>query len=244
MCNSIAIDVNSKLQVHIAPPPSPPPPPPLTTHRHWLSDYVAQTAGERICWPSKLHRQRRQFANRPLFDQTEHMLRLAAADFAEWLAQLGSTDRQITVTEQRIVQMFSIGDGSSDGCSAARALRVQPHRRCALPTSVANALGQPKFGVERNVRRLRRSDEAAGSADFWSPEQPHFPVALRTKRTLFEGIDHLRSTQALVGHLVRHPTVERPEFLVQAGCFGDRPETMASMQHRPLYGKFVRSRAE
>lgn len=226
---------------------------------------LRQKRADRVCWPSKLYHFDRKFSQKTLFEQAEQMMDMAAEDFADWLANLGN-DREMTLTKDILMQLFSI---TIEGDSA-KALFVEPRQRKAVPAEVADILHMPSLAIEHNVRRLLDSDAAQRTATLVQkvgfgrtlpralyveksdaanipPMQPKFPHDLRSKRTIFHGITHLRSTKAIVTHLERHPDVGRPKFLVQSGLFGgkaakSKAPSQEKQPYRPLYADLMKKR--
>lgn len=249
------------LQLHIESPPESRRPSAQTVG--WLANMLRQRRSERVCWPTKLYHFDRKFSAKSLFQQAEQMTELCAENFADWLADLGN-DHEVTITKDIVMQLFSIGvEGDS-----AKALCVEPRQCKAVPHDVAIGLGQPEISIERNVARLLRTDRrdrersqvrtvAFGRtlpADMYRskvgapcvpPLVPKFPDALHTKRAVFEGITHLRSTKQIVQHMLEREQhgegLRRPDYLVESGCFKAAAVAKVDQAETPLYAHFIKA---
>lgn len=69
--------------------------------------------------------------------------------------------------------------------------------------------------------------------------KPIFPEDIRSCRAVFKAIGHLRSTKALVSHLITHPEIPKPKYLVRKGAFDQKHEEQAN-DHVPLYEYFFK----
>lgn len=234
-----------------------------TRPMHWLPHMLQQRRVDRVIWPTKIYQFDRMFSSMSLFDQAELMMDWAAGDFAAWLQSIGDPEEP-SLSKDIIKQLFSI---AAEG-DASKALYVEPTVKKAIPDAVAKSIGMPTLSLDYNVARLLRQDEIdklrparriafgrhldAGDAresgaDGMRPLVPQFPDAMRSKRTIFEGITHLRATRALATYLEENPEIRRPPYLVEEKMFaeenwsGGAPDGRHGGQkrHVPLYKYFM-----
>ncbi|XP_055708925.1 uncharacterized protein LOC129805190 [Phlebotomus papatasi] len=213
---------------------------------NWISEYIRKPRKERVKWQSKLHRvDKNSWHKLPLHDKVEDLVDLAAKDFSDWLNSLASDKTSRTVTKERIKQLFPVlATGDS-----LRGLEVDYKDLYVLPEEI---LEQYRLGKERslaaNVERIRRRDAIENrKAERYiafgknlpvplrqrkrevrevEASKTIFPEDLRTKETLFRGIEHLQSTRLFIEHLKKHPELPKPEYLTKSGAFA------ASQMHR------------
>ncbi len=89
---------------------------------------------ERIVWQTKLFKDNKDIDEKPLFQQTEELIDIAAESFAIWLKNM---DEESNINKEFVKQLFSIqveGD-------ASKALHVEPKQINVIPHGVANLLG-------------------------------------------------------------------------------------------------------
>jgi hypothetical protein len=100
----------------------------------WLSKYRKLLKNERIVWQTKLFKDNKDIDEKPLFQQTEELIDIAAESFAIWLKNM---DEESNINKEFVKQLFSIqveGD-------ASKALHVEPKQINVIPHGVANLLG-------------------------------------------------------------------------------------------------------
>ncbi|XP_059616509.1 uncharacterized protein LOC132261631 [Phlebotomus argentipes] len=217
---------------------------------NWISEYMRKPKKERVKWQSKLHRvDKSSWHLQPLHDKVEDLVDLAAQDFSDWLNSLASDKSLKTVTKDRIKQLFPVlATGDS-----LRGLEVEYKDLYILPEEV---LEQYCMGREvRQILQIRRQDaiqnrKAERYVAFGKnlpvplrhrkrlvrevePSKTVFPEDLRTKETLFRGIEHLQSTKLFINHLKGHPELPKPEYLTKTGAFA-AAQVQRKFSHVPL----------
>ncbi|XP_055681815.1 uncharacterized protein LOC129789191 [Lutzomyia longipalpis] len=221
---------------------------------NWISEYIRKPRKERVKWQSKLHRiNDKTWHLQPLHDKVEDLVDMAAQDFSDWLNSLASDKSSRTVTKERIKQLFPVlATGDS-----LRGLEVDYKDLYILPEEI---LEQYRLGHERslphNVERIRRRDaienrKAEKYVAFGKnlpvqlrhrkrevrevePSKTIFPEDLRTRETLFRGIENLQSTKLFIDHLKKHPELSKPEYLIKRGAFAASEEHQRKFSHVPL----------
>lgn len=148
-----------------------------------------------------------------LYITVEAMIDLSAAEFAEWCNSLASEDRAKTITPELIKQLFSI---ETEG-SAPRGLHVEPVDLHILPSSVIEIFDPNNIAdldLEHKMNKLRQRDKVENRIPdreyafgrslpkelkqkrrkglSMADMKPVFPEELRSKATLFKGIEHLQ----------------------------------------------------
>jgi hypothetical protein len=104
---------------------------------NWIADYVKKMKKERIVWPTKLFKDNKEIYEKPLFEQTEGLIDIAAEHFAVWLKQM---DEESNINKEFVKQLFSI-EVESD---ASKALYVEPKEISVIPHEVAKMMNLPK----------------------------------------------------------------------------------------------------
>lgn len=110
---------------------------------NWVSDYTKRPKKERIVWQTKLFKENKEIYEKPLFEQTEELIDIAADHFAVWLKQM---DDESNINKEFVKQLFSIqveGD-------ASKALHVEPKEISVIPHEVAKMMNLPKVGEITN----------------------------------------------------------------------------------------------
>lgn len=110
-------------------------PPRTSDHKanNWISDYSKKLKKERIVWQTKLFRDKKTIQDKPIFEQTEELIDIAAVSFANWLNDM---DEESNIQPSFVKQLFSIqieGD-------ASKALYVDPKEINVVPHEVAKML--------------------------------------------------------------------------------------------------------
>lgn len=103
---------------------------------NWAADYLKKLKKERIVWQTKVFRDNKSIHEKPLFEQTEELIDVAAEHFAVWLKQM---DDESNINKEFVKQLFSIqveGD-------ASKALYVEPKEISVVPHEVAKAMELP-----------------------------------------------------------------------------------------------------
>lgn len=110
-------------------------------NENWISDYTKKMKKERIVWQTKLFKDNKEIHEKPLFEQTEELIDIAAEHFACWLKDL---DEESNINKDFVKQLFSIqveGD-------ASKALNVYPKEISVIPHEVANILNLPEVNID------------------------------------------------------------------------------------------------
>lgn len=255
--------------LHIDPPPEPRRPKASGTV-HWASKRIQQKRAERVIWPSKIYKSDRLTSHLGQFQQTADRMDRAAEDFTNWLEAFADDHEAIskpTVNKALIKQMFSI----TQAMDASNALVTIPTQRKAISEAVAQSQSMPERSVDYQVQKqlhqikdkLRISNMPSrhafgrsfskgdvpprGLDENIKPLVPNFPLDIRTKRSVFQGIEHLRSTRLFVQFLEENPDITRPAYLVEKNMFHGTEqqgtkfniEKPVEVLHVPLYKKFV-----
>lgn len=109
----------------------------LQQNMNWCAEYIKKLKKERIVWQTKLFKDSMEIHEKPLFEQTEELIDIAAEHFAVWLKQM---DDESNINTEFVKQLFSIqveGD-------ASKALYVEPKEISVIPHKVSKAMGMPK----------------------------------------------------------------------------------------------------
>lgn len=109
----------------------------LTQDINWIDEYVKKMKKERVVWQTKLFKDNKEIHEKPLFEQTEELIDIAAEHFAIWLKQM---DDESNINKEFVKQLFSI-EVESD---ASKALYVEPKEVAVIPHEVAKMLNLPK----------------------------------------------------------------------------------------------------
>lgn len=104
---------------------------------NWLSSHVKKMKKEKIVWQTKLFKDNKEIHEKPLFEQTEELIDIAAESFAKWLKNM---DEESNINKEFVKQLFSI---QAEG-DASKALHVEPKEINVIPHDVANLLGLPQ----------------------------------------------------------------------------------------------------
>ena len=113
-------------------------------NENWISDYTKMMKKERIVWQTKLFKDNKEIHEKPLFEQTEELIDIAAEHFACWLKDL---DEESNINKEFVKQLFSIqveGD-------ASKALNVYPKEISVIPHEVAKILNLPEVSFEVHI---------------------------------------------------------------------------------------------
>lgn len=107
---------------------------------NWTTDYTKKRKKERIVWQTKLFKDSMEIQEKPLFEQTEELIDIAADHFAVWLKQM---DDESNINKEFVKQLFSIqveGD-------ASKALYVEPKEISVIPHEVSKVMQLPHVGI-------------------------------------------------------------------------------------------------
>ncbi|XP_052872268.1 uncharacterized protein LOC128277781 [Anopheles cruzii] len=225
---------------------------------NWMEQFLRRTSTERIRWQTKYYRTDRKLLDKPLFQQIEELIDLGAQDFAEWLNGLGA--EKSNITRDIIKQLFSIEIEEE----IARAIRVDAREVRAIPTEAARDWHLEHMALEERIAQVMRADqlvegraaaarhgrvafgrtlprELQGPRGRNATDQdvhgivPDFPNDLRTLKTLFQDIRHLRSVRYLVEHLAAQADIQRPRYLVEQGLFAAPAPPTSRTGSEPFY---------
>lgn len=109
--------------------------------RNWTAEYLKKLKRERIVWQTKVFRDNKEIREKPLFEQTEELIDIAADHFAVWLKQM---DDESNINKEFVKQLFSIqveGD-------ASKALYVEPKEISVVPHEVSKAMEMPSVRLK------------------------------------------------------------------------------------------------
>lgn len=219
---------------------------------NWIADYVKKMKKERIVWQTKLFKENKEIFEKPLYEQTEELIDIAADHFAVWLKQM---DDESNINKEFVKQLFSI----EIEADASKALYVEPKEISVIPHEVSKLLKLPKMSIQNNVIEMTRRDRkhrdqkpqtiAFGrllplsmrrnkfNEDLFDDlYKIHCPPDLQSLKIVFESILHLRSTRALVEHLKENPDLPRAKYLVDHNMFESSKTTLKSQKQQvPLW---------
>lgn len=217
----------------------------------WMSEFICLDKKDRIKWDSKIYRKDKDIYEKPLFEQAEIMMDAAAERFSEWINQIGS-DRSLDISKDLLKSLFSV----EGGMAWMTGVHIEPKQVHAVPSTVAERWDIPDMAIElkledyleetRNYKPKKINKIAFGRSIPhelipWVPTemdsciQPVFPEDLLTRKTLFKGIGHLRSTNLLKEFYLKRPHLERPKFLEDTGYFKRGSSKQSSKANVPLY---------
>lgn len=220
---------------------------------NWIAEYIKKMKKERIVWQTKLFKDNKAIHEKPLFEQTEELIDIAAEQFAIWLKQM---DDESNINKEFVKQLFSI-EVESD---ASKALYVEPKEIEVIPHEVSKMLKLPQLSIQNNVIKMTRQDKMLRNR---KPQMVAFgrllpktlrrkkfnedlfddlytincPPELRSLKIVFESILHLRSTRALVDHLKLNPLLPRAKYLVEHNMFAKTSLKSQKLQ-TPLWTHF------
>lgn len=221
---------------------------------NWIAEYSKKMKKERIVWQTKLFKDNLEIYEKPLFDQTEELIGIAAEHFAIWLKQM---DDESNINKEFVKQLFSI-EVESD---ASKALYVDAKEISVIPHEVSKMLNLPKLSVQNSVIKMSRKDKklrdqqprtvAFGRILPKSMQSNKFnedlfdelytincPPDLCCLKTVFQSILHLRSTQALEEHLKANPDLPRAKYLADNNMFDYKSSLKIQKQPTPLWTHF------
>lgn len=221
---------------------------------NWIDEYNKKMKKERIVWQTKLFKDNKEIHEKPLFEQTEELIDIAAEHFAIWLKQM---DDESNINKEFVKQLFSI-EVESD---ASKALYVEPKEISVIPHEVSKLLNLPKLSIQNNVCKVSQKDRKLRSLQprtvafgrllpmtirrnkfnedlFDELNQISCPPDLRSLKIVFESILHLRSTRALVEHLKMNPELPRAKYLIDYKMFDLKTSLKLQKQEAPLWTHF------
>lgn len=108
---------------------------------NWIADYTKKLKKERIIWQTKLFKDNKEIYEKPLFEQTEELIDIAADHFAVWLKQM---DDESILEKEFVKQLFSI----QVEADASKALNVEPIEISVIPHEVAKMLKLDKVRLQ------------------------------------------------------------------------------------------------
>lgn len=219
----------------------------------WTADYVKKLKKERIIWQTKLFKDTKEINEKPLFEQTEELIDIAAEHFAVWLKQM---DDESNINKEFVKQLFSIqveGD-------ASKALYVEPKEISVIPHEVSKAMNLPTLSIQNNLIKATNKDKklrmrktkivAFGRGLPQSLRVEKFnenlydemyeincPPDLQSLKPVFESILHLRSTRELIEYLKNHPELPRAKYLVDHKLF-EKSSQKSEKTEKPLWSYF------
>lgn len=222
---------------------------------NWIAEYMKKLKKERIVWQTKLFKDNKQIHEKPLFEQTEELIDIAADHFAVWLKQM---DDESNINKEFVKQLFSI-EVESD---ASKALFVEPKEISVIPHEVSKVIKMPKLSVQNNVIEMSKRDRrlrgrkpqmvAFGRLLPKSIRRGRFnedlfddlyttncPEDLRSLKIVFESILNLSSTKALVDHLKQNPELPRAKYLEDNNMFDAKASLKAQKLQTPLWTYFA-----
>lgn len=107
---------------------------------NWIADYSKKMKKERIVWQTKLFKDNQEIYEKPLFEQTEELIDIAADHFAVWLKQM---DDESNINKEFVKQLFAI----QVEADASRALHVEPKEISVISHEVAKMLNVKKVKI-------------------------------------------------------------------------------------------------
>lgn len=218
---------------------------------NWIASYIKKVKKERIVWQTKLFKDNKEIHEKPLYEQTEELIDIAADHFAVWLKQM---DDESNINKEFVKQLFSI----EIEADASKALSVEPKEISVVPHEVSKLLKLPKLSIQNNVVKMTRKDrkhrdkkpQTVAFGRLLPPSlrrnkfnedlfddlyKIHCPPDLRSLKLVFESILHLRSTQLLVEHLKQNPELPRAKYLIDHNMFDPNKSLKSQKQEIPLW---------
>lgn len=108
----------------------------------WSSEFVTKKIHERVKWQSKFHHLEIRLTDKPIFEQADDLIDIAAADFSDWINSL-SSDSNTNISKELIKELFPIGlEGD-----ATKALYVGPKQIQAIPDDVGHTYNLPHVSI-------------------------------------------------------------------------------------------------
>ncbi|XP_055371521.1 uncharacterized protein LOC129605653 [Condylostylus longicornis] len=218
--------------------------------KNWQSGYLGKTQRERVIWNTKLYDLETNIMEKSLYDQAEHLMDETAENFCLWLNTLGR-DRENDITKEYLRSLFSIEENEKllksiqqdpkkpktikDALQGAKLLKISEvvkmqtsakgwKKKSAPPQDIKVAFGRTLPAYLRHFKQEDIEDLVIEQA---------FPLELRTRQVLFEGIGNLRSTQALIKYYLKNPHLKRPQYLVDNGFF-EKAEKEALIEEKDM----------
>lgn len=223
---------------------------------NWIAEYAKKMKRERIAWQTKLFKEDQEINSKPLFEQIEVLIDIAADHFSVWLKEM---DDESNINKEFVKQLFSINVESD----ASKALCVDSFNEVkVIPHEVANMISMPQLSIQNNLIKMLKKDKKLCKKKpamvafgrtlpkeirrkkfdeelFDEMYQLNCPEELRSLRTVFEPILHLKSTQALIEYLKLHPELPRSKYLVDCNLFDDKKsEKSSKQQQKPLWSYY------
>lgn len=223
---------------------------------NWIASYAKKMKKERIVWQTKLFKEDQDIQKKPLFEQIEVLIDIAADHFSVWLKEM---DDESNINKEFVKQLFSINVESD----ASKALCVDSFNEVkVIPHEVANMISMPQLSIQNNLIKMLKADKKRSMKKpsmvafgrtlpkeirrkkfdeelFDNMYKLNCPEELRSLRTVFESILHLKSTQALIDYLKVHPELPRSKFLVDCNLFDvKKSEKSTKQQQKPLWSYY------
>jgi hypothetical protein len=221
---------------------------------NWIAEYLKRMKKERIVWQTKLFKDNKEIHEKPLYEQTEQLIDIAADHFAVWLKQM---DDESNINKEFVKQLFSI-EVEAD---ASKAVYVEPKEMHCLPHDCANHLKLPELSIQNKAIKLLKKDkqrrnqkpQTVAFGRLLPPElrktkfnedlfenlyKIHCPSELRSLKIVFESILHLRSTRSLVEHLKENPDLPRAKYLVDHNMFQTNVVQKSQKNQDPLWAYY------
>jgi hypothetical protein len=222
---------------------------------NWIAEYTKRMKRERIVWQTKLFKDKKEIHEKPLYEQTEELIDIAADHFSKWLKTM---DNDSLINKEFVKQLFSI----EIEADASKALYVEPKEISVVSHDVSKMLKLPQMSIQNNVIKMTKNDrkqrdrkqrtvafgrllppslrrEKFNEDLFDDLYKIHCPPELHSLKIVFESITHLRSTRALVKHLKENPQLPRAKYLVDHNMFESAKVNLKSQkQQTPLWTHF------
>ncbi|XP_070499423.1 uncharacterized protein [Chironomus tepperi] len=221
---------------------------------NWIADYTKKMKRERIVWQTKLFKDNQEIYEKPLFEQTEELIDIAADHFAVWLKQM---DDESNINKEFVKQLFAI----QVEADASKALHVEPKEISVISHEVAKMLNLKKLSIQNNLKKMIRRDKKMRArkvntvafgrclpksirVDKFNEElfddqySVNCPEDLQSLKTVFDSILHLSSTRQLVEYLKKNPELPRSKFLIDSGMFKEGKLGSMQMSEKPLWSYF------
>ncbi|KAF5302002.1 hypothetical protein FQR65_LT08667 [Abscondita terminalis] len=201
----------------------------------------------------------RDIENMPLTEKSEALTEAIAAEFVEWLHNLGG-DTPTTLDVHQVMKMFEIGFHTHASQSLAvrvnelpcvskfiTDIRKQPDKACAFRMK-KKLMEDVK--ASRQKPRLKAFNTSLPQNLVYIPPRKDLvdkwiacdvPKRLSTMAAAFDGITHLRSTRTFCQWYAAESRKPRPKYLEELGMFN---ESFYLMPHYSISGDYSASSQE
>lgn len=116
---------------------------------NWLENYCKEIRKDRIKWNTKLYADHNDFDRKPLHDQIEDLIDVAAREFTEWLNTLSSDDKN-KMQPETVKKMFSIEIEKDIATSLSVSMAHEP----VVDAAIAQNFNCPEVKSSENIFQI------------------------------------------------------------------------------------------